>query len=90
MSATIQTALINREHYRMDVGRHDDAGYLFQWADDPEQEPAINQRLRLVEAGREWMRKHAPRQWAAFMAAKLLDRSTLRLLETHTRRAHLY
>ena len=69
------------EHYRVGAGQVDDRGYLFVWNDaDAEAAPVLRKRARFVMAGREWMRKHAPRQWAAFMAAKLLGTIRVRIV----------
>ncbi len=64
----------------MGAGHVNDTGFLFEWADDPEEPPAIRKRDSRVTCGREWMRKHAPRQWAAMIAAKLLDKSDVPII----------
>jgi len=51
-------------------------GYAFDWSADPEQAPVYKYskagQRRIIVAGREWMRKHHPKQWAMFCSARLL------------------
>lgn len=47
------------------------AGYAFRFSADKDSPPYISSKQQIVEAGSEWMRLHAPRQWAAFCAARL-------------------
>lgn len=56
-------------------------GYWFEFVDDPDAAPASTIRTRRrpsrpsisgVTCGRRWMRVHAPAQWAAFCAARML------------------
>jgi len=58
--------------YRMGAGQIDPAGFKFEWDEDDYAAPSIRDRDRVVTAGRTWMRVHAPTQWAAFIAARLL------------------
>ena len=66
--------------YRMGVGQIDGAGFKFEWDEDDYAAPSIRDRDRVVTAGRTWMRVHAPTQWAAFMAARLLGSNDVAVL----------
>lgn len=46
--------------------------------------PKSNRTARRVIVGRSWLRTNAPTEWAALMAARLLDQSSLPLLKERT------
>lgn len=49
-------------------------GYVFRFSDNKDAVPYLYAKAQRVEAGAEWMRLNAPRQWAAFCAARMLGR----------------
>lgn len=73
----------------MGRGEGDDAGFLIQWAENPDQPPRVHPN-RTVSVGRSWMRINKPRQWAAFGAACLLGKEEVEITpEFQIGRAHV-
>jgi len=54
--------------------------YSFEWAQDDEQPPYLAKASLSCTAGKEWVRKHAPKQWVEFCAVVLLDMKEVRVV----------